>query len=190
MINMARMGRVPIEVPEEVKVEIKKGLVKVEGNGTVLEQEYNPHSVSVEMQNGKIKVSRLGDDQKSRAQHGLYRSLIYNMVRGVVKPFEKVLELKGLGYRARLEERKLILELGFSNPIEYELPGDIQAEVKDQTEILIYGANKQLVGQVAADIRSKRPPEPYKGKGVRYKGEEIIQKEGKLGGAGETIGAQ
>jgi large subunit ribosomal protein L6 len=186
---MARMGRVPIEVPEGVKVEIKRGLVKVEGNGTVLEQKYNPRMVSVEMEDGKIKVSRLKDDQQGRAHHGLYRSLIYNMVRGVVEPFEKLLVLKGLGYRARLEGRKLVLELGFSKPFEYTLPEGIQAEVNDKTEISIKGADKQLVGQVAADIRSKRPPEPYKGKGVRYKGEEVIQKEGKLGGAGEALGA-
>lgn len=184
---MSRMGKVPIEVPANVKVEIKKGLVKVEGDGTVLEQEYNPRVVSVDMEDGKIKVSRLRNDKQTRAYHGLYRSLIYNMVRGIVKPFEKVLVLKGLGYRARLEGRKLILELGYSNPVEYGLPEGIKAEVKDQTEISICGADKQLVGQVAADIRFQRPPEPYKGKGVRYKGEEIIQKEGKLGAAGEAI---
>lgn len=189
MIDMARMGRVPIDIPEGVNVEVTKGLVKVEGKDTSLTQEYNWRVVSVKVEDDQIKVSRVRDDKIGRAQHGLYRSLIYNMVRGVAEPFEKVLVLKGLGYRARLEGGKLILELGFSHPVEYELPDGIQAEVNGKTEIVIRGADKQLVGQVAADIRAIRPPEPYKGKGVRYKDEEVIQKEGKLGGAGEPLGA-
>lgn len=189
MINMSRMGKVPIQIPEGVNVEVAQGLVKVEGNGTVLTQEYNSRLVSVTVEDDQVRIGRVRDDKKGRAQHGLYRSLIYNMVRGVVKPFEKVLVLKGLGYRARLEGSKLVLELGFSHPVEYGLPEGIQAEVKEKAEIAIRGADKQLVGQVAADIRAVRPPEPYKGKGVRYKDEEVIQKEGKLGGAGEALGA-
>ncbi len=189
MIDMSRMGKVPIDIPEGVNVEVTKGLVKVECNGTVLTQEYNWRLVSVKVEKGQIKLDRLRNDKTGKAQHGLYRSLIYNMVKGVVEPFEKRLVLKGLGYRARLEGSKMILELGFSNPVEYKLPDGIQAEVEDRTEITIRGADKQLVGQIAADIRSIRPPEPYKGKGVRYKDEEVIQKEGKLGGAGEALGA-
>ena len=179
---MSRIGRLPISVPEGVKVEIEDDRVIVEGPHGHLAQRYEPDKVSVELVDGQIIVRRKGESREYRARHGLYRSLIANMVRGVVEPYQKTLILKGLGYRARLSGRTLELELGYSHPIHYEVPEGVEIEVPAQDQIIVRGPDKQLVGQVAAKIRSFRKPEPYKGTGIRYKDEQLIRKEGKLGG--------
>jgi large subunit ribosomal protein L6 len=181
---MSRVGKRPIVVPEgvEVKVSQEDGRVSAQGPGGQMQVSFEPQFVSVEMKDGVIYLGRKGDDKLSKARHGLYRSLIANMIQGVYKPFTKTLILKGLGYKAKLDGGVLTLELGYSHPISYSIPDGIKVSVKDQTEIIVTGPDKQLVGQVAAEIRNFRPPEPYKGKGIRYKDEQIIRKEGKLGG--------
>jgi large subunit ribosomal protein L6 len=138
--------------------------------------------VEIELEDGQVVVRRRGEEKEHRARHGLYRSLIANMVRGVVEPYSKTLVLKGLGYRARLKGRTLELELGYSHLIHYEVPEGAEVEVPSQGQVIVRGPDKQLVGQVAAQIRAFRKPEPYKGTGIRYQDEQIIRKEGKLGG--------
>ncbi len=182
---MSRIGKQPIPVPKDVKVEILADRVIVEGKAGKLVQRYEPHYVSVQMVDGTLVVTRKGDEKAFKARHGLYRALLANMVRGVQQPYTKVLQLVGLGYRAKLAGKDLILEIGFHNPVTYTLPDLVKAEVKDSTEIILTSPDKQLVGEVAAEIRSLRKPEPYKGTGIRYKDEQIRRKEGKLaGGAG------
>lgn len=179
---MSRIGKKPIPVPEGVKVEIEKDEVIVEGEHGRLAQSYEPDKVRIELTDGQIVVQRRGETREHRARHGLYRSLIANMVQGVVEPYSKTLILKGLGYRARLAGRTLELEVGHSHPIRYEVPQGVDVEVPAQDQIIVRGADKQSVGQVAAKIRAFRPPEPYKGTGIKYKDEQLIRKEGKLGG--------
>ncbi len=184
---MSKVGKAPIEIPEEVEVKITKNRVHASGkNGLEFSQEYDPNYVTVKEEGEEILVERNADRKEYRQRHGLYRSLIANMVNGLVEPFEKSLVIEGLGYRARNQGNKLIFELGYSHPIEYELPENVEAQVEGNDQIKIMGPDKQEVGQVAADIRRLRPPEPYKGKGIRYKGEEIIRKEGKLSGGEEA----
>ena len=184
MIAMSRIGRKPIPIPEGVKVQIEKDRVVVEGKHGRLEQRYEPDKVSIELQDGQIVVKRKGESKVYKARHGLYRSLIANMVQGVVEPYQKTLILKGLGYRASLHGRTLELELGYSHPVRYEVPDGVEVEVPAQDRIVVRGPDKQLVGQVAAEIRSFRKPEPYKGTGIRYEDEQIIRKAGKLGSVG------
>jgi len=179
---MSRIGKQPILVPEGVQVEVKDDRVIVAGEHGRLEQRYEPDMVSIELSDGQIVVQRKGDSKEHRARHGLYRSLIANMVQGVISPYAKTLILKGLGYRARLQGRTLELELGYSHLIHYDVPEGAEVEVPAQDQIIVRGPDKQLVGQVAAKIRAFRKPEPYKGTGIRYKDEQIMRKEGKLGG--------
>ena len=181
---MSRIGKKPIPVPDGVKVEIREDTVIVEGKHGRLVQRYEPDKVTVELTDGQIVVQRKGESKEYRARHGLYRSLIANMVQGVAEPYSKTLILKGLGYRARLSGQTLELEVGYSHTIRYEIPQGVEVEVPSQDQIIVRGPDKQLVGQVAAEIRAFRPPEPYKGTGIRYKDEQIIRKEGKLGGGG------
>lgn len=182
---MSRIGKQPIPVPKDVKVTIQPDQVIVEGKAGKLVQSYEPEYVSVQMSDGTLVVTRKGEEKEFKARHGLYRALLANMIKGVQQPYTKVLQLVGLGYRARLQGKHLVLEIGFHDPVTYTLPESIKAEVKDQTEITLSGPDKQLVGEVAAEIRSLRKPEPYKGTGIRYKDEQIRRKEGKLaGGAG------
>ncbi|MBS3812398.1 50S ribosomal protein L6 [Candidatus Bipolaricaulota bacterium] len=184
---MSKVGKTPIEIPEGIDVKVSNNQVQVSGeNGLEFSQEYDPNYVTIREEGSEILVERNADRKEYREKHGLYRSLIANMVNGLVKPFEKSLVIEGLGYRVRAQGNKLVLELGYSHPIEYELPENVDAEVEGNDQIKIMGPNKQEVGQVAADIRRLRPPEPYKGKGIRYKGEEIIRKEGKLSGGEEA----
>ncbi|MFP3952629.1 MAG: 50S ribosomal protein L6 [Candidatus Acetothermia bacterium] len=184
---MSKVGKTPIEIPEGIDVKVSNNQVQVSGeNGLEFSQEYDPNYVTIREEGSEILVERNADRKEYRERHGLYRSLIANMVNGLVKPFEKSLVIEGLGYRVRAQGNKLVLELGYSHPIEYELPENIDAEVEGNDQIKIMGPNKQEVGQVAANIRRLRPPEPYKGKGIRYKGEEIIRKEGKLSGGEEA----
>lgn len=186
---MSRIGRLPIPVPTGVKVTVEVDRVLVEGAAGKLEQLYEPRYVAVTVEDGAVKVSRKGEAKEYRARHGLYRSLIANMIQGVQKPYEKRLQLVGLGYRVRLQGQELMLEIGYSHPIHYTLPPSVTAEVKEvksggiEAEITLRSPDKQLVGEVAAEIRALRSPEPYKGTGIRYHDEHIIRKEGKLAGA-------
>jgi large subunit ribosomal protein L6 len=175
---MSRIGRKPIPVPEAVTVEIAPGRVAVKGPKGELEQTLST-AIKVEQENGAVTVSRPTDRGEHRALHGLSRSLIANMVEGVTEGFEKRLEIQGVGYRASLKGKALEMALGYSHPVSIEPPEGIEFEVPQPTEIVVRGIDKQLVGQVAADIRKRRPPEPYKGKGIRYRDEHVRRKVGK-----------
>jgi large subunit ribosomal protein L6 len=175
---MSRIGRKPIPVPEAVTVEVAPGRVAVKGPKGELEQRFSP-DMTIEQADGSVVVERPTDRGEHRALHGLTRSLIANMVEGVTEGFEKRLEIQGVGYRAQLKGRSLEMALGFSHPVSIEPPQGVEFEVPQPTEIVVRGIDKQLVGQVAADIRKRRPPEPYKGKGIRYRGEHVARKVGK-----------
>jgi large subunit ribosomal protein L6 len=175
---MSRIGRKPVPVPEAVTVEIAPGNIAVKGPKGELRQVLS-HEMAVEQADSAITVARPTDRGDHRALHGLTRSLIANMVEGVTDGFEKRLEIQGVGYRAQLKGKNLELALGFSHPVPIEAPEGIEFEVPQPTEIVVRGIDKQLVGQVAADIRKRRPPEPYKGKGIRYRDEQVLRKVGK-----------
>jgi large subunit ribosomal protein L6 len=175
---MSRIGRKPVPVPDAVTVEIGAGDIAVKGPKGELRQTFSP-DMKVEQEDGVVTIARPTDRGEHRALHGLTRSLIANMVEGVTDGFEKRLEIQGVGYRAALKGKRLELALGFSHPVAIEAPEGIDFEVPQPTEIIIKGIDKQLVGQVAADIRKRRPPEPYKGKGIRYKDEQVLRKVGK-----------
>jgi large subunit ribosomal protein L6 len=175
---MSRIGRKPVPVPDAVTVEIAPGNIAVKGPKGELRQVLSPE-MKVEQEDGVVTISRPTDRGEHRALHGLTRSLIANMVEGVTDGFEKRLEIQGVGYRAALKGKNLELALGFSHPVAIEAPEGIDFEVPQPTEVVIKGIDKQLVGQVAADIRKRRPPEPYKGKGIRYKDEQVLRKVGK-----------
>ncbi len=178
---MSRIGRRPIPIPKGVEVKIDGNLVTVKGPKGELKQEIHP-DIGVKIEDSIIRVFVKNQTKKSKALHGLFNSLIWNMVKGVTEGFKKALEIVGVGYRAELKGRTIVLHLGYSNPINFELPAGIDAQV-DRNKIVVMGIDKQLVGEVAAKIRRFRPPEPYKGKGIRYEGEVIIKKAGKGGGA-------
>jgi large subunit ribosomal protein L6 len=175
---MSRIGKQPIDVPDGVEIAVEPELVKVKGPKGEL-QERVARDIDVKQDDGQILVSRPTDRGEHRALHGLTRSLIANMVEGVTNGFEKRLEIQGVGYRAQLQGRKLVLSLGYSHPVDVEAPDGIDFEVPQPTQIVVRGISKQAVGEVAAIIRKKRPPEPYKGKGVRYQGEYVARKVGK-----------
>jgi large subunit ribosomal protein L6 len=175
---MSRIGRKPVPVPDAVTVEIAPGNIAVKGPKGELTQVVS-HDMTVAQADGAVTVARPTDRGEHRALHGLTRSLIANMVEGVTDGFEKRLEIQGVGYRAALKGNSLDLSLGFSHPVSIEAPDGIEFEVPQPTEVIVRGIDKQLVGQVAADIRKRRPPEPYKGKGIRYKGEQVLRKVGK-----------
>ena len=175
---MSRIGKQPIPVPDGVEVAIEPELVRVKGpKGELAERK--ARDIEVKQDDGQILVTRPTDRGEHRALHGLTRSLISNMVVGVTDGFEKSLEIQGVGYRAQQQGTKLVLSLGFSHPVEIEAPEGIEFEVPSPTEVKVKGASKQLVGETAARIRKQRPPEPYKGKGVRYKDEYVARKVGK-----------
>ena len=175
---MSRIGRQPITVPDGVDVQIAAGQVTVKGPKGELAQDL-VSDMKVELADGTVTVERPTDRGAHRALHGLTRSLIFNMVQGVTEGYEKRLEIQGVGYRAQLRGNSLELALGFSHPVSVQAPEGIEFEVPQPTEIIVRGIDKQKVGQVAADIRKRRPPEPYKGKGVRYAGEQVTRKVGK-----------
>jgi len=175
---MSRIGRKPIAVPDAVSVEVGPGRVAIKGPKGELTQTLST-DMKVEQSDGVLTVARPTDRGEHRALHGLTRSLIANMVEGVTDGFEKRLEIQGVGYRAQLKGRNLELALGFSHPVAIDAPEGIEFEVPQPTEIIVRGIDKQLVGQVAADIRKRRPPEPYKGKGIRYRDEHVARKVGK-----------
>jgi large subunit ribosomal protein L6 len=175
---MSRIGKKPIELPDAVTVEAKTGEVTVKGPKGELSRRLSPE-MKVEQSNGTVTVERPTDRSEHRALHGLTRSLIANMVEGVTEGFEKRLEIQGVGYRAQLKGKALEMALGFSHPIQVPAPEGIEFEVPQPTEVVIKGIDKQLVGETAARIRKRRPPEPYKGKGIRYAGEHVARKVGK-----------
>lgn len=175
---MSRIGKLPIEIPSGVDVKIKEGLVSVKGPKGQLEQKVDPGMV-LEIDNGAISVTRPTDERKWRSLHGLTRTLINNMVVGVTQGFSKALQIEGVGYRAELKGKGVQLALGFSHPIYFIPPQGISINVPAPNRVEISGIDKVLVGQVAAKIRSFRPPEPYKGKGVRYENEVVRRKAGK-----------
>ena len=175
---MSRIGRQPIELPSGVSVSIFPGRVMVNGPLGELTQQV-PARMTVEQSDGTVTVTRPTDRGDDRALHGLTRSLIANMVEGVTKGFEKRLELQGVGYRAALQGADLRLDVGYSHPVVMKAPQGISFEVPTPTEIIVKGVDKQQVGEVAAEVRKVRPPEPYKGKGIRYTGEYVRRKVGK-----------
>jgi large subunit ribosomal protein L6 len=175
---LSRIGKQPIPLPEGVEVTIEPELVSVKGPRGELSERVN-RAIDVKQENGEVTVTRPTDRGDHRALHGLTRSLIANMVEGVTNGFEKRLEIQGVGYRAQLQGRRLILSLGYSHPVELEAPEGIEFEVPQPTRIVVRGISKQAVGEVAANIRKQRPPEPYKGKGIRYEGEYVARKVGK-----------
>jgi large subunit ribosomal protein L6 len=175
---MSRIGRKPIPVPSGVTVAIEPGLVRVNGpKGELFEN--LPHSITVAQEGEELLVTRPTDRAEHRALHGLTRSLVANMVEGVTTGFTKTLEIQGVGYRAQLKGRDLELALGYSHPVPIKAPEGIEFEVPQPTRVIIKGNNKQVVGEIAAIIRKQRPPEPYKGKGIRYQGEYVARKVGK-----------
>ncbi len=177
---MSRIGKLPIQVPEKVEVTIEPGLVKVKGPKGELQQSIHPQMV-VEQEGNVIVVKRPNDEKQFRALHGLTRTLINNMVVGVSQGFKKTLLIEGVGYRVEKKNKGILLHLGYSHPIYFIPPQEVQIEVPNQTTIVVSGIDKVLVGQIAAKIRSFRKPEPYKGKGIRYEGEVIRRKAGKAG---------
>ena len=178
---MSRIGKMPIPLSNQAKIEINDSNIRVSGPKGTLEQRLTDQ-VTVSEENGVITVVRSDDSKKAKAQHGLYRMLISNMVDGVTKGFTRKLEIAGVGYRAELKNDLLALTLGYSHMIYFKAPDEIKIEVPDQVTVLVSGIDKALVGQVAAKIRSFRKPEPYRGKGIKYAGEVIRRKEGKAAG--------
>ena len=175
---MSRIGRMPIAIPAGVEVKIDGNVVTVKGAKATLTREFHPN-MTIAVEGNEILVTRPNDDKHNRALHGLTRSLVHNMVVGVTEGFKKELSVQGVGYRVALKGKDLDLSLGYSHPVIYVAPENITFEVPDNTHINVKGISKEQVGQVAAEIRMKRPPEPYKGKGIHYMGEHIRRKLGK-----------
>ena len=175
---MSRIGRKPVPVPDAVTVEIAPGNIAVKGPKGELQQTLSS-DMTVEQGDGVVTVARPTDRGEHRALHGLTRSLIANMVEGVTDGFQKNLEIQGVGYRAALKGKNLELALGYSHPVPIEAPENVEFEVPQPTQVIVRGISKQVVGETAARIRKQRPPEPYKGKGIRYEGEYVMRKVGK-----------
>jgi large subunit ribosomal protein L6 len=175
---MSRIGKIPIVLPPKVKVEVKGKKVSVEGPKGKLNLDLPPRT-SLTVEDGKALLHREGDEPRDKAFHGLSRALVWNMVKGVSDGFVKKLEIQGVGFKAAVQGKVVNLALGFSHPINYDIPDQIKVTVEENTKLTIEGPDKMLVGKVASEIRSFYPPEPYKGKGVRYVGEHVQRKEGK-----------
>lgn len=177
---MSRVGLKPIDIPEGVTVAIDGNVIKVKGSKGELTYTFHDN-MKVDIQDNQVIVSRPNDLKENRALHGTTRSLINNMVQGVTEGFQRELELVGVGYRASKSGNKLVLNVGYSHPVEIEPEEGIEIDVPTNTEVIVKGIDKERVGAVAANIRAVRPPEPYKGKGIRYKDEHVRRKEGKTG---------
>lgn len=175
---MSRIGRLPVEIPAKVKVEIQGRTLCVEGPKGKLSFELPPRTGAA-VEGNVVRITREGEDASARALHGLSRALVQNMVRGVSEGYVKKLEIHGVGFKAAVQGRQVNLVLGYSHPINYPLPDQIKVTVEENTKLTIEGPDRQVVGQVAAELRNFYPPEPYKGKGIRYAGEKIVRKEGK-----------
>lgn len=177
---MSRIGKMPIAVPAGVDVKVENNLVTVKGPKGKLSHQFS-RELGIALEDGSVVVTRPSDDKKHRSLHGLTRTLIHNMVEGVVNGYSKTLEIDGVGYRAQKQGKNLVMNLGFSHQVIVPETDDIQIDVPQPNQIVIKGIDKQKVGQFAAEVREKRLPEPYKGKGIHYLGERIIRKEGKAG---------
>ncbi|MBU0651245.1 MAG: 50S ribosomal protein L6 [Candidatus Omnitrophota bacterium] len=175
---MSRVGKRPIEIPSGIKITVEGRKVKVEGSGKVLQHEV-PLGFIAEVKESRLEIARPSDSREHKALHGTSRSLIMNMVTGIKTGFQKKLKIQGVGYKAQVKGKKLVLDIGFSHSIEYTPPEDVTIETASPTEIVIKGIDKQKVGEVAAEVRAYYPPEPYKGKGIRYEKEFVRQKQGK-----------
>ena len=175
---MSRIGKQPVAIPPKVKVEAKGQRISVEGPKGKLQWDL-PNRTSLKVEGDKIVLGRDGDDAQAKALHGLSRALVNNMVKGVSEGFVKKLEIQGVGFKAAVQGKVVNLALGYSHPINYPIPDQIKVTVEENTKLTIEGPDKQVVGKVAAEIRGYYPPEPYKGKGVRYVGERVVRKEGK-----------
>jgi len=182
---MSRIGRLPVKIPAGVKVHVADRDVRVEGPKGKLARRIDPE-VTVAVDGDRVSVTRRGDSRRARSVHGLARVLIDNMVQGVSKGFSRVLEINGVGYRAEARGNVLFLTLGYSHPIAYQLPAGVSAKVERQVVVTLEGADRELLGQVAAGIRELRPPEPYKAKGVKYTEERIRRKAGKAAAGAAT----
>jgi large subunit ribosomal protein L6 len=180
---MSRIGRLPIPLPSGVELTQEGSRLRVKGPLGTLERTIHPE-MKLEREDGTLRVVRPTDEPRHRALHGLTRTLVNNMVTGVATGFTKNLEINGVGYRAQLQGTKLVLALGFSHPVEVDPPAGIEFRVETPTRLAVFGADKERVGQIAAYIRSQRKPEPYKGKGIKYQGEQILRKAGKAGKVG------
>jgi large subunit ribosomal protein L6 len=180
---MSRIGVKPIAIPSGIAITIKEGSVSVKGpKGELSAPVARGFQIAVDDAKKQVTVKRPGDERQDRARHGLYRALINNMITGVSAGFQRNLEIEGVGYNAKVEGKKLTLNIGFANPVSFEIPAGLTIETPKPTQVHIKGASKQLVGQFAANVRKIRPPEPYKGKGIRYEGEHIQRKAGKAVG--------
>jgi large subunit ribosomal protein L6 len=178
---MSRIGRKPIPVPKGVTVTLEGNVVRVKGPKGELERTLHP-AITAAQENGTVVMGRPSDEAEHRALHGLSRTLVANMIEGVTKGFQKTLEITGVGYKAEPRPYGLQLVLGFSHPVQFRAPAGIKLSAPNPTTVVVEGANKEMVGQVAAELRSLRPPEPYKGKGIKYTGEQVRRKAGKAGG--------
>jgi len=181
---VSRIGKVPITVPAEVTVKVVDNMVSVKGPKGELARQISKEMI-LEMQDGVITVNRPSDDKTHRSLHGLSRTLINNMILGVTQGFSKTLEIQGVGYRAAKLGQGINFTLGFSHPVVMEPPAGISFDVPTPSRIIVHGINKEAVGAIAAEIRTLRPPEPYKGKGIRYEGEHVVRKAGKAGAKGK-----
>ena len=177
---MSRIGRAPIDIPAGVEVKIDGQHITVKGAKGTLELDVHPN-ITVAQEGNVMNVTRPNDQKENRALHGLTRSLVNNMIIGVTEGFKKTLDVNGVGYRVALEGNKLVMNIGFSHQVIMEAPAGVTVEVPNPNQIIVSGADKQVVGQFAAEIRGKRPPEPYKGKGIKYSDEVIRRKVGKTG---------
>ena len=176
---MSRIGKQPVKIPDGIKVSMTERTVVVEGTRGKLDQWIDPAvSVAIDSENKEVSFQRINDERRNRALHGLYRTLVNNMVKGLTEGFEKRLTIIGVGYNVRMQGKSLVFLIGFCHPVEMEIPEGLTIEVPNQTSIVVKGFDKQLVGQFAANIRRIRPPEPYKGKGIRYHDEIVHQKVG------------
>ena len=180
---MSRIGKLPVKIPSGVTVTVMDHTVSVKGASAELTRELNPE-MRITVKDGSVIVERPSESKLHRSLHGLTRTLVWNMIEGVSKGYEKQLELVGVGYRAARQGEALVLSVGYSHPVRYAVPKGITIDVPEPTRINIKGASKEVVGQVAAEVRKIRPPEPYKGKGILYRGERIRRKAGKTGKTG------
>ena len=177
---MSRIGKMPVPIPSGVTVAVEDRVVRVKGPKGELTQRLRPE-ISAAVEDGEVRIERASETKADRAYHGLMRALVANMVHGVSEGFQKSLELQGVGYRAEKRGKNLVLTVGYSHQVEYPEPEGLSISTPSPTVIVVEGADKQKVGQAAAEIRSVRPPEPYKGKGIRYQGEHVRRKAGKTG---------
>jgi large subunit ribosomal protein L6 len=177
---MSRIGKKPVTVPKGVNLDLQGSTVAVKGPKGELRRTLHPE-MKLTLDNGSLSVERPSDDKRHKALHGLTRTLVQNMVEGVSKGFTKTLEIQGVGYKAEAKPYGVNLIVGYSHPVKYEAPQGIKISVENNTVVKVEGADKEVVGQVAAELRSVRPPEPYKGKGIRYQGEQVRRKAGKTG---------